>query len=171
MSTRTAARTSAARRAAQYPYADAHGRSVTRAWSGRHEPRDLREAVHHARRAYAVEVPSALTDGPASVGDDGNPRFALAATSYIFDGSRQERDGALAYEHYPFRFTLSQFLQGAPIQRVYGEIVWRIAAGGMAPHEAAVAAGVRPEAIGKLVAESALRAVMGRVSDLVVVTR
>lgn len=161
----------AARLRREAPYADVHGRSIGEAWdASKRIPRDLREAVHQARVAWASEIPRALTEGPASVGDDGNPRFTADATTFIFGSPHhvEPTDSTIVgFRTTPFRSTIASMLTGDESSRKRAAIVGRITAGGMQPLQAAVAEGV-PSWCAKTVAEDALRSVLGRVSDLVV---
>lgn len=119
------------------PYSEAHQVSVSVAydWTKR-QPRDLRDAVRMVRRAYADEVPSRLTEGPGSVGDDGNPRFAPEATSYIFGDPGLNTDAGKTPEvvnffHAPFRARLDGMEHGDLAARKHAAIVRHVTIGSM----------------------------------------
>lgn len=160
-----------ARRLREHPYETAHRRSIGEQWdASKRIPRDLGAAVHQARVAWASEIPRALTEGPASVGDDGNPKFTVVATQFIFGSPNHVEatdDPLLGFRTTPFRAALASFASGDEGMQKRGEIVRRITAGGQSAAQAAIAEGV-PSWCAKIVAEDALRSVLGRVSDLVV---
>jgi hypothetical protein len=154
------------------PYSEAHRMSVSVAydWTKR-QPESLRDAVRMVRRAYADEVPTRLTEGPGSIGDDGAPRFAPEATSYIFgnaqqtDVGRDPEPGFVSYYLAPFRATLDLMARGDESNRKRAAIVSHITIGSQGPQEAAVAEDV-PLWCAKLVALDALTSFLRRLSDV-----
>lgn len=155
------------------PYSEAHRVSVSVAYDWtRRQPQDLREAVRMARRAYADEVPTRMTEGPDSIGDDGTPRLAPETTSYVFgnaqqtDAGRDPEPGFISYYLAPFRATLETMSQGDEHSRLIASIVSAVTIGSQGPQEAAIAKGVQPACIAKLVAEDALRSFLRRLSDV-----
>lgn len=161
-----------ARRSA--PYTAAHEASYRVAWDfTRREPDSLRDAVRQCRKAYADEVPEKLHD--SAIGDDGAPRMNARAVGYIF-GSAQSDDAGrdpltgerdLSGWHFsPFRAALDRMTHGGDTERVYAAIVQKVTLGGEGPRQAALAAGVRPEAIAKGVALMAMRSFLRSMTDL-----
>jgi hypothetical protein len=158
------------------PYSAASDVSFRIRWDvNRREVDNLRDAVRAVRRAYADEVPTKLHDGPDAIGDDGTPRMTARAVGYIFgdpegdDAGRDPETGQrdLSGWHYsPFRANLAAMSRGSDTQRLYAAIVQAITIGGQDARQAALAAGVRPEAIAKGVALMALRSFLRSLSDL-----
>jgi hypothetical protein len=177
------------------PYSEAHRMSVSVAydWTKR-QPESLRDAVRMVRRAYADEVPTRLTEGPGSIGDDGAPRFAPEATSYIFGNAQQTDAGRprcicaesrrlipgphagecpadpdnqpiMSYYLAPFRATLDLMARGDEPNRKRAAIVSHITIGSQGPQEAAIAEDV-PMWCAKLVALDALTSFLRRLSDV-----
>lgn len=76
-----------------YTYAPENAESLRVAWDfHRREPKDLREAVHYVRKAYADEVPDKLHEGYDSIGEGGTPKMTARAEGYIF--GRPDADDA-----------------------------------------------------------------------------
>lgn len=157
------------------PYTAASDVSFRVRWDfHRREPVDLRDAVRAVRRMYSDEVPTKLHDGPDAIGIDGTPRMTARAVGYIFgdlegDDSMNSKTGErdmTGWYHSPFRANLSVMARGTDTQRLYATIVQSITIGGQDPRQAALVAGVRPEAIAKGVALMALRAFLRSMTDL-----
>ena len=128
------------------PYSDENRATMARAFDWRAaEPRDLREAVRLARRAYAEEVPSALTEGSDTYYPDGSPRMSPPAEAYIFGGAG------------PFRSLLAAWEHAAEPERRRAAIVRHVTIGARGPKESAIDEGV-PSWCAALVAEDTLRA-------------
>jgi hypothetical protein len=161
------------------PYSAASDVSFRVKWDfTKREPDTLRDAVRMVRRAYADEVPDKLHD--SVIGDDGAPRMNARAVGYIFgsevsdDAGKDPETGQrdlVGYYHSPFRANLAHMAQGSDTQRVYAAIVQSITIGAQGPREAALGAGVRPEAIAKGVALMALRAFLRSMTDIAVHAR
>lgn len=162
-----------ARRSA--PYSAAADMSARIAWDFRNrEPRDLREAVHLVRKAYADEVPDKLHEGYDSIGEGGTPKMTAKAEGYIFgsgdsdDAGRDAETGQrdlVGYYHTPFRAALCRMQHGADAERHRAAIVSHVTIGQQGPQEAAIAEGV-PVWCAKLVAEDALRMFLRGLSDM-----
>ena len=136
----------------------------------RREPRDLREAVSMARRAYADEVPSELHEkGEDGIGPDGTPKWTAKANGYIFgdtDGSdRKDASEMVSYYHAPFRAKLAEMEAGDEASRKRAAIVSHVTIGSQGPQEAAIKESV-PSWCAKLVAEDALRAFLRGMTDM-----
>lgn len=161
-----------ARRRRETPYQAEHERSTRRAWDAKSRaPRDLRHAVRLVRAAWINETPVNLTEGPDSVGPDGNPRLTPEATRFIFDGPDQVEPGEpgdpLRFRVTPFRATLAAFERGGQKAQHQAAIVRRVTSGEQLPGSAAMGEGV-PEWCAKDVAETALLAFLSSMSDVVV---
>jgi hypothetical protein len=157
----------------------------------RREPRDLRDAVRMARKAYVDEVPDKLHD--AAIGDDGTPRMTRKAEGYIF-GHAQSDDAPkgkcdcklvqdehfahavdcpahpqnrplVGYYHAPFRACLDAMAHGDASSRRRAAIVSHVTIGSQKPGEAAIAEGAHP-LDAKLVAWDALCSFLRSMTDL-----
>jgi hypothetical protein len=158
-----------------HSFTEASAQSVRVAWDYRNrEPRDLREAVHLVRKAYADEVPDKLHDGPDAIGEGGTPRMTARAEGYIFgsgdsdDAGRDAETGQrdlVGYFHTPFRAALCRMQHGPEPERKRAAIVSHVTIGQQGPQEAAIAEGV-PSWCAKLVAEDALRMFLRGLSDM-----
>lgn len=153
------------------PFAAEHRASMAIAWDARRRtPRDLREAVHYARQAWRAEIPPRMSQGPAAIADDGAIRMDPEAEHFVFDpADRLEEDDDrqfIGFRVTPFRATLAAFERGDEKLRRQAAIVRKVAAGER-PVAAAIAEGVPLWAAGD-VAELALRAVLGQLTDVVV---
>lgn len=160
------------------PYSTASSASFSVAWDWhRREPRDLKEAVKMARKAYADEVPTKLHD--ADIGDDGTPRMAARAEGYIF-GSQDATDARpeldqdtgdriyplLSYRLTPFRATLANMERASEeANRRRAAIVRHVTIGTQGPVDAALAEGV-PRWCAKLVAQDALFVFLRSLTDV-----
>jgi len=157
-----------ARRSA--PYTAASDASFRIKWGGQHREVDnLGDAVRVVRRAFADEIPEKMHDGLSYLADDGTPRMNARAVGYIFgepDSDDAGPDDLMGYHFTPVRAQLYRMAHGQPTERVYATIVAKITVGGQGPREAALAAGVLPEAIAKGVALMALRAFLRGLTDI-----
>lgn len=151
-------------------YADPNAASFKIQWDWhRREPRDLREAVNMVRKAYQDEVPTAIHEGPDSIGGGGTPKYRKTFLLYLeapeaTDAGKGE-DPGWAYHLTPFKATLAAMSRGDLAARKQGEIVSRIAIGLQGPKEAAIAVGVPNWCAGRE-AEAALRAFRSGHSDI-----
>jgi hypothetical protein len=162
-----------ARRAA--PYATASEMSFEVSWDWRkREPRDLREAVRMARKAYSDEVPTKLHEGYDSIGEGGVPKMTARAEGYLFgradadDAGRDAETGQrdlLGHYFAPFRAHLAQMERGDESSRKRAAIVSHVTIGSQGPREAAIAEGV-PSWCARVVAEDAIRAFLHGLSDI-----
>lgn len=65
-------------------YADPNAASFRIQWDwNRREPKNLREAVHMVRKAYQDEVPTAIHEGPDSIGEGGTPKYRETFLRYM----------------------------------------------------------------------------------------
>lgn len=160
------------------PYSTEHSISASVANDyRRREPRDVREAVHAVRRAYADEVPTKIHEGPDSIGEGGTPKMTARAEGYMFgrpdgdDAGRNvetnQRDG-LGFYHAPFRAALSSMARSPrESHRHHAAIVTNVVFGQMEGAEAAIAEGV-PSWCAGFVALLALRSFISNMSNVVV---
>jgi len=156
------------------PYSAASETSFRIQWTNKHREVDnLGDAVRVVRRAYADEVPDKLHD--SAIGEDGTPRMNARAVGYIFGDPRSDDAGKdpetgerdmMGYHFTPFRACLATMQHGSDQQRVYAAIVSSITIGGQGPREAALSAGVKPEAMAKGVALMALRSFLRSLTDV-----
>jgi hypothetical protein len=150
------------------PYEAENAQSIAAAWDvSRRQPRDLREAAHYIRRAYADEVPARLHE--RELAPDGTPRMTAKAVGYIFGAAtytaRPDNEGSVSFYATPFRATLASIEAGDAKAQDVAAIVRHVAIGGDSPVEAAIKVGI-PYAWAAVVAEIALRTFLRMLSSL-----
>lgn len=155
------------------PYAAEHRASVAIAWGPRQMPRNLREAVHYARRAWAAEIPDWMSEGSDDIGPDGNPRMAPPAEAFVFGSADQVEHvekgdrPLIQYRITPFRATLRAFEVAKDEKLNRQAAIVRAVCRGERPVAAAIAEGI-PLWAAADIAELALRSLLEQTSDLVV---